>query len=152
MTELFCVKDIKSRIGKDSKGASDYRYVSIEEMDWLVNQVEQLQEEKEFLKGALGFVGIDADVVLQEDFAVYQQIKQEAESESSNYEDLSDEAKAQAKITHFIMKKGYTYTISDVLKSYLDYHRKGYYVSHTMQDCITELKEEIKLLLKEEVE
>ncbi len=40
----FKINDIKSRIGKDSKGTSDYTHVYIEEMDWLVEQAEKTDE------------------------------------------------------------------------------------------------------------
>lgn len=40
----FKINDIKSRIGKDSEGTSDYTYVYIDEMDWLVEQAEKVDE------------------------------------------------------------------------------------------------------------
>lgn len=49
----------------------------------------------------------------------------------------------------YILEKGYTYSVSDILKSYLDYDQKGYYVSQNMKDCIADLEDEIKELLKE---
>lgn len=50
MANEFSITDIKSRITKDSKGISNYINVSIEEMDWLLKQAEQvetLQREKD---------------------------------------------------------------------------------------------------------
>lgn len=44
MNNHFSVSDIKSRIFKDSKGISNYINVSIEEMDWLVEQAEKLDK------------------------------------------------------------------------------------------------------------
>lgn len=52
MEEKFSLQDIKSRILKDSEGISSYINVSIEEMDWLVEMVEQQQQEIERLKEA----------------------------------------------------------------------------------------------------
>lgn len=49
MSCVITLEDIKSRIFKDSKGTSSYIHVSIEEMDWLVEQaekVERLEKEK----------------------------------------------------------------------------------------------------------
>lgn len=43
------VQNIKSRIFKDEYGISNYINVSIEEMDWLVNQAEQLEKIYELL-------------------------------------------------------------------------------------------------------
>ena len=43
----FSVSDIKSRILKDSKGISNYINVSIEEMDWLVEQAEKVEQQQE---------------------------------------------------------------------------------------------------------
>ena len=43
------LEEIKSRIFKDNEGVSNYIHVSIEEMDWLVEQaekVERLKKEK----------------------------------------------------------------------------------------------------------
>ncbi|KGR88855.1 hypothetical protein [Lysinibacillus boronitolerans] len=42
------LEEIKSRIFKDHEGVSNYIHVSIEEMDWLVEQAEKVQRlEKE---------------------------------------------------------------------------------------------------------
>ena len=40
----FKINDIKSRIGKDSTGTSDFTHVYIDEMDWLVEQAEKVEE------------------------------------------------------------------------------------------------------------
>ncbi|MED4716253.1 hypothetical protein [Bacillus badius] len=40
----FKINDIKSRITKDSNGVSNYINVSIEEMDWCVEQAEKVDE------------------------------------------------------------------------------------------------------------
>lgn len=40
----FKIADIKRRITKDSRGISNYMHVSIEEMDWLLEQAEKVDE------------------------------------------------------------------------------------------------------------
>jgi len=52
------------------------------------------------------------------------------------------------RIYQYIEKCGYTYSPQDVLVGYQKY-QEGYYVSHTMKDCIANLESELKALLGE---
>lgn len=53
---------------------------------------------------------------------------------------------ARKKVKDFIDKKGYTYSVEDLIHSYLDYYQKGYYVSDTTKDCLLHLEDEFKIL------
>lgn len=64
--------------------------------------------------------------------------------------DNDKKVKAKEKIEKFIQKRGYTYNVSNILETYVDYYAKGYYISHTMEDCIGNLETEIVILLGEE--
>lgn len=44
MKNVITLEDIKGRIIKDEEGVSNYIHVSIEEMDWLVEQAEKLNK------------------------------------------------------------------------------------------------------------
>jgi hypothetical protein len=46
--KMMDLLDIKSRIFKDEKGNNIYMYVSVEEMDWLVEQAEIVGKIKDF--------------------------------------------------------------------------------------------------------
>ena len=50
-----------------------------------------------------------------------------------------DKEKARKKIEEFILKRGYTYTVESLIESYLEYYKKGYYISFTTKDCIKNL-------------
>jgi len=41
---MFDIKDIRGRVIKDSEGFGNYSNVSIEEMDWLLEQAVKLQK------------------------------------------------------------------------------------------------------------
>lgn len=47
MDYVITLEDIKGRIFKDNEGISNYIHVSIEEMDWLVEQAEKVELLKE---------------------------------------------------------------------------------------------------------
>lgn len=46
----FSVEEIKGRIFKDTEGISNYTHVSIEEMDWIVEQATQAEIMKKRLQ------------------------------------------------------------------------------------------------------
>lgn len=50
------------------------------------------------------------------------------------------------KIIKFLDKRGYSWTVTDVLTGYQQ-KQSGQYVSYTMKDCIENLESEIKELL-----
>ncbi|WP_127532765.1 hypothetical protein [Paenibacillus kobensis] len=53
---------------------------------------------------------------------------------------------ARENIAKYIEKCRYTYKVDDIIHSYLNYYKQGYYVSYTMKDCISNLKDELELL------
>jgi hypothetical protein len=59
-----------------------------------------------------------------------------------------DKAEARKKIEDFILQRDYTYTVESLLESYLDYYKKGYYISFTTKDCIKHLETELKILTR----
>lgn len=54
---------------------------------------------------------------------------------------------SRERIEDYITKSGYTYTVDDIIDSYQNYYKHGFYVSHTTRDCIENLENEIKTLL-----
>lgn len=59
------------------------------------------------------------------------------------------EANPYTKIVMFLNQRKYSYTVTDVIRGYQQ-KDAGYYVSHTMNDCIKNLESEIVSLLKEQ--
>jgi len=57
-----------------------------------------------------------------------------------------DKEQARKIIEGFITQKGYTYTADRVVETYLSHYKQGYYVSHTMKDCIKHLEQELEVL------
>ncbi|WP_081047539.1 hypothetical protein [Paenibacillus peoriae] len=53
------------------------------------------------------------------------------------------------RIMNFLVERGYTYTVSDVIANYSRHQEIGCYLSYTMKDCIDNLESEIKSLLRE---
>ena len=53
------------------------------------------------------------------------------------------------RIEAFIKQRGYTYTVEDILSTYQEYYKRGYYISHSMNVCIEHLETEINALLRE---
>jgi hypothetical protein len=51
-------------------------------------------------------------------------------------------------IKNFIENNYYTYTVDRVIEEYQNKYLKGYYVSHTMKNCIENLKNDINEALK----
>ena len=45
-----------------------------------------------------------------------------------------NQAEAKQNIEDFILQRGYTYKVEDIVESFLTYYKKGYYVSYTMKD------------------
>jgi len=57
-----------------------------------------------------------------------------------------DKQKAKSRIADFIFERSYSYSDKDVVKAYLEYYKEGFYVSHTMRECIKNLKVELEVL------
>jgi hypothetical protein len=57
-----------------------------------------------------------------------------------------DKEQARKKIEDYINKCGYTYTVEQLIESYLNYYKQGYYVSYTTKDCIKQLENEFEIL------
>ena len=53
-------------------------------------------------------------------------------------------------VEEFIKKRGYTYKVKDIVEYYLEYWKKGHYVSYTMRDCIENLKDELEDIIEGE--
>ncbi|WP_273854041.1 hypothetical protein [Guptibacillus spartinae] len=49
-------------------------------------------------------------------------------------------------VKQFIKDRQYTYKVHDIVESYQEYYKKGWYISYTMKDCIKHLKEELEVL------
>lgn len=66
-------------IAKKTSHLSETVVMDVKTLDWLIEQVgkvEQLEDEKELFKQALYFVGIDAGVLLREEFEDFKNMKQ----------------------------------------------------------------------------
>lgn len=59
---------------------------------------------------------------------------------------LTELEKARNCINNFISTRGYTYTVGSIIHSYLNYYIPGYYISHTMKDCINNLEKELIIM------
>ncbi|WCK57023.1 hypothetical protein PP175_27935 (plasmid) [Aneurinibacillus sp. Ricciae_BoGa-3] len=57
-----------------------------------------------------------------------------------------DKEQARKKVEEFIAQRGYTYTVEDLIESYLKYYKQGYYVSFTTKECIKYLEQEFEIL------
>ena len=49
-------------------------------------------------------------------------------------------------IKDFIIKRDYTYDVYIILDYYINYYLKGYYISHTMKDCIYNCDKQLRRL------
>lgn len=57
------------------------------------------------------------------------------------------ETDASLRIMNYIIRCGYTYTVSEVIAEYSRYKETGCYLSHTMKDCVRNLKDELEEML-----
>jgi len=57
---------------------------------------------------------------------------------------------AHERIIFFIAKRGYSYTVEDILETYTLYYKKGSYISHTASDCVAFLENELEFLFQEQ--
>lgn len=57
-----------------------------------------------------------------------------------------DKEQAEKKIIDFIESRGYTYTVDSLIEIYLDYYKKGCYISYTSKDCVKHLENELEIL------
>ena len=57
-----------------------------------------------------------------------------------------DKETAIKNIKVFVKKRGYTYSVEEMLDSYVRYYKNGYYISYTMKDCVKHLKDELEVL------
>ena len=55
-------------------------------------------------------------------------------------------SEAYEKVSNYIKKQGYSYTIAKILETYRNYYKKGFYVSYTAKDCIENFKSEFLVL------
>jgi hypothetical protein len=55
-------------------------------------------------------------------------------------------AEAINNIEDFVKERGYTYTVEQMLDSYVKYYKNGWYISHSMKDCVKHLGQELELL------
>ncbi|MFL1998527.1 hypothetical protein VYF65_004327 [Lysinibacillus irui] len=69
----------------------------------------------------------------------------ERREKERKYENETD---PYTKILRFLEQRRYSYTVQAVVRGYLD-KQKGIYISHSMKDCVTNLTDEIKVLLDE---
>ncbi len=60
-----------------------------------------------------------------------------------------DVEQARAKVKEYIDKCRYTYEVDSIVESYLEYYKKGFYVSYTTKDCIKNLETELKIICGE---
>ncbi len=65
---------------------------------------------------------------------------------SLNLNNFLEKEKARKNVENFIKQRGYTYTVDCLIESYVDYYKKGYYISHTTEDCIHHLENEFEVL------
>lgn len=49
-------------------------------------------------------------------------------------------------INDFIRVHNYTYTVDELLMTYVQYYKKGFYISETTKNCIEWLKTELEFL------
>lgn len=86
-------------------------------------------------------IGFDefGDVEEVESVCITQFEKREKERKFEN------ETDSYQKIKKFIQLRRYTYSVEDILEGYSK-HELGYYVSHSMSDCIDNLRPEMKSL------
>lgn len=62
-----------------------------------------------------------------------------------------DKKQAKKNVEKFIVKRNYTYTVESILESYINYYKKGYYISHSMKDCVEHLSKELEVLSAEKI-
>lgn len=54
---------------------------------------------------------------------------------------------ARQNIELFMKKRNYTYSVESTLEFYIEYYKKGYYISHSMKDCVKHLESELEVLV-----
>lgn len=54
---------------------------------------------------------------------------------------------AKQNIENFMLQRGYTYTPQDIIEIYVEYYKKDFYISHTMEDCVKHLKKELEIII-----
>ncbi|MBP1308965.1 hypothetical protein JOD82_001985 [Paenibacillus sp. 1182] len=57
------------------------------------------------------------------------------------------ETNPHTRIQLFLVNRGYTYSVSDIVTQYLKYQESPCYLSHSMKDCIHHLENEVKALI-----
>lgn len=87
------------------------------------------------------YIVTDSDSVLLKSASILEWEKREKER---NYELETD---PYEKIRKFINLRGYSYGVEDIINSYRE-SLNGYYVSYTAGDCIKNLGDELKEILK----
>ncbi|OMC72994.1 hypothetical protein BK121_08775 [Paenibacillus odorifer] len=72
----------------------------------------------------------------------------------TEYEQRENERKYDAetdpslRIMNYIIRCGYTYAVHEVIAEYSRYKETGCYLSHTMKDCVNNLRDELEELLE----
>lgn len=57
-----------------------------------------------------------------------------------------DAEEARRNVEAFIKKRNYTYSVESTLEFYIEYYKNGYYISHSMKDCVKHLESELEVL------
>jgi|GEM_PF-1540686 len=60
---------------------------------------------------------------------------------------IEQEADPYERVRMFIELRGYTYSVHNVIYAYADYRQEPCYLSHSMKDCIDNLKESLNDLV-----
>ncbi|WP_340032665.1 hypothetical protein NSQ20_12450 [Paenibacillus sp. FSL K6-1122] len=60
---------------------------------------------------------------------------------------IEEETDPWERVRKFIEFSGYTYSVNDVIYAYADYRQEPQYLSHSMKDCIDNLKESLDKLV-----
>lgn len=104
-----------------------------------------IKEAKEVIRAGFAWAGW-SDYVKEAMTIAYESMDKVEELKKSK-EQLDTLAKyPYARIIMYLEKRGYSWTVTDVLNGYQQ-KQSGCYVSHTMNDCIKNLESEIKELL-----
>ncbi|WP_339182845.1 hypothetical protein [Paenibacillus sp. FSL R5-0701] len=64
-----------------------------------------------------------------------------------NERSIEEETDPWERVRKFILFRGYTYSVHDVIYAYADYRQEPRYLSHSMKDCIDSLKESLDKLV-----
>lgn len=57
-----------------------------------------------------------------------------------------DRESARKAVETFVEQRGYTYSVEQLLDTYVENYKNGFYVSYTAKDCIKHLEKELEVL------